>query len=173
MSYPTPMDVAEADDFAADDYCEDGCMLMGSHNVCDTAKSADAAANALDAALDWPYSREAWDQIDAERLELLAVNDALALEVERMTAHAKMFADQLAALQNAAWDVCDVVQDALDTPEDADMKRIQAALDAMGELIPAARPPVRAAVAPIQWFCGPCNCWHSPPMHTEQESVTP
>jgi hypothetical protein len=35
MSYPTPMDVAEAED---------------------------KAANALDAALDWPYSREVWDQ---------------------------------------------------------------------------------------------------------------
>jgi hypothetical protein len=51
MSYPTPMDVAESDD---------------------------TAANALDAALDWPYSREAWDQVDAERLELLAANEALA-----------------------------------------------------------------------------------------------
>ena len=114
----------------------------------DIAESEDTAANALDEALNWPYSREAWDQVDAERMELLAVNDAFALEVERMTAHAKMFAAQLAALQSAAWDVCDVVQDALDTPEDADMKRIQAALNVMGELIPVQRPTVRAAVAP-------------------------
>jgi hypothetical protein len=54
MSYPTPMDVAEAED---------------------------KAANALDAALDWPYSREVWDQIDAERVELLAANEALAAEL--------------------------------------------------------------------------------------------
>lgn len=113
MNYPSPMDIAE---------------------------SEDKAINALDEALDWPYSREAWDQVDADRLELLAVNDALALEVERMTAHAKVFAERLAELQSAAWDVCDVVQDALDTPEDADMKSIQAAIDAMGELIPAQRP---------------------------------
>lgn len=87
-----------------------------------------------------PFTREEWERMDAERLELLAVNDALSLEVERMTAHSKMFAAQLVELQSAAWDVCDVVQDALDTPEDADMKRIQAALDVMGELIPAQRP---------------------------------
>ncbi len=52
------------------------------------------------------------------------------------------------ALKSAAWDVCDVVQDALDTPEDADMKRIRKALEALGELLPAQRPTVRAAVAP-------------------------
>lgn len=51
MSYPIPMDIAE---------------------------SEDRAANELDAALDWPYSREVWDQIDAERLELMAANEALA-----------------------------------------------------------------------------------------------
>ncbi len=54
MSHPTPMDVAEAED---------------------------KAANALDAALDWPYSREVWDQIDAERVELLAANDALSAQL--------------------------------------------------------------------------------------------
>jgi hypothetical protein len=78
--------------------------------------------------------------------------------------------ERLATLESAAWDVFDVVRDALDTPEDADMKRIQAALDVMGELIPAARPPVRGDAALLQWFCGPCNCWHSPPMHTVRET---
>ena len=57
MNYPTPMDVAE---------------------------SEDTAANALDEALDWPYSREAWDQIDAERLELLAANDDMATRLSDM-----------------------------------------------------------------------------------------
>lgn len=60
MNYPTPMDVAEAEDSAAD---------------------------ALDEALEWPYSREVWDQIDAERVELLAANEALAArlaEAERV-----------------------------------------------------------------------------------------
>ena len=49
-------------------------------------------------------------------------------------------AARLAALELTAWNVCDVVQDALDTPEDADTKALQAALDAMGELLPANRP---------------------------------
>lgn len=147
MNYPTPMDVAEADDFAAaDDYCEDGCTVMGEHAVCNTSPSerlANICAALEEDLSESPFTREEWERLDAERLELLAVNDALALEVERMTAHAKSFATRLATLQSAAWDVCDVVQDALDTPEDADMKRIQAALDAMGELIPAQRPTVR------------------------------
>ena len=48
--------------------------------------------------------------------------------------------ERLAAFESAAWDVLEVVQDALDTPEDADIKAIQAALDALGELLPARRP---------------------------------
>ena len=53
----------------------------------DVAESEDSAANALDEALDWPYSREAWDQVDAERVELLAANEALSArlaEAERL-----------------------------------------------------------------------------------------
>ena len=56
--------------------------------------------------------------------------------------------ERLAALESAAWDVFDVVQDALDTPEDADTKAIQAALDALGELLPAQRPADRETVTP-------------------------
>lgn len=51
MSYPTPMDISEAED---------------------------RAVGALDEALEQPYSREVWAQIDAERLELLAANDCLS-----------------------------------------------------------------------------------------------
>jgi hypothetical protein len=47
----------------------------------DVAEAEDKAANALDEALDWPYSREVWDRLDTERVELLAANDALAAEL--------------------------------------------------------------------------------------------
>ena len=71
MSYPTPMDVAEGEDTAAD---------------------------ALDAALDWPYSREVWDQVDAERLELLAANEALAVELAECTEKRERYALQVCLL---------------------------------------------------------------------------
>lgn len=57
---------------------------------------------------------------------------------------------RLAELQAAAWDVHDLVYSALDTPEDADLKAIRKALDAMGELIPAQRPADSADVAPCK-----------------------
>lgn len=53
---------------------------------------------------------------------------------------------ELRALKVAAWDVHEVVQNAMETPEDADVKAIRAALDVMGELIPAERPTVRETV---------------------------
>lgn len=84
MSYPTPMDVAEADDFAADDYCEDGCKVMGEHAVCSTSPSERLAniCAALEEDLnESPFTREEWERLDAERVELLAANDGLAAEI--------------------------------------------------------------------------------------------
>lgn len=72
MSYPTPMDVAE---------------------------SEDSAANALDEALDWPYSREAWDQVDAERVELLAANEALSARLADTQAGAELLSRQSKAYE--------------------------------------------------------------------------
>ncbi len=74
MSYPTPMDIAEAED---------------------------AAINALDTELDWPYSREVWDQIDAERRELLAANEALAAELTQCTEKRERYALQVCLLLDA------------------------------------------------------------------------
>ena len=74
MSYPTPMDVAETED---------------------------SAINALDEALDWPYSREAWDQIDAERVELLAANEGLAAELAECTEKRERYALQVCLLLDA------------------------------------------------------------------------
>jgi hypothetical protein len=52
---------------------------------------------------------------------------------------------ELAALKSAAWDVYEVVTDAMDNPEDNYTNRIAFALDAMGELLPASRPEVNNA----------------------------
>lgn len=64
MSHPTPMDVAEAEDRDAD--------LSPSEqlrNIC-AALTEDLNES--------PFTREEWERLDTERLELLAANDALA-----------------------------------------------------------------------------------------------
>lgn len=50
----------------------------------DVAESEDAAANALDEYLtESPLTREEWERMDAERLELLAANEALSAELAK------------------------------------------------------------------------------------------
>jgi hypothetical protein len=64
----------------------------------DVAEAEDRAADALDAALDWPYSREVWDRVDAERVELLAANEGLAAELAECTEKRERYALQVCLL---------------------------------------------------------------------------
>ena len=67
MSYPTPMDVAEAEDRDAD--------LSPSERLANICAALEEDLN------ESPFTREEWERMDAERLELLAANDALSTQL--------------------------------------------------------------------------------------------
>lgn len=83
MSYPTPMDIAESEDREAD--------LSPSERL---ANIVEALEEDLDES---PFTREEWNRLDAERLELLAANDALAAEVESYKREIQTWYDKLQA----------------------------------------------------------------------------
>lgn len=64
MSYPTPMDIAESEDRESD--------LSPSERLANLCTALEEDLN------ESPFTREEWDRLDAERLELLKANDALA-----------------------------------------------------------------------------------------------
>lgn len=64
MNYPTPMDIAESEDRESD--------LFPSERLANICAALEEDLN------ESPFTREEWDRLDAERLELLAANDALA-----------------------------------------------------------------------------------------------
>lgn len=66
MNYPTPMDIAEHEDRDADMSAVDRLA-----NIC-AALEEDLNES--------PFTREEWERLDAERLELLKANDALAAD---------------------------------------------------------------------------------------------
>jgi hypothetical protein len=57
--------------------------------------------------------------------------------------YAHAISAELAALKLAAWDVYEVVTDALDNPGDDYLDQIAKALNELGELLPASRPEVK------------------------------
>ena len=64
MSYPTPMDIAESEDRESD--------LSPSERLANICAALEEDLN------ESPFTREEWELLDAERLELLKANDALA-----------------------------------------------------------------------------------------------
>lgn len=66
MSYPTPMDVAESEDREA--------HLSPSERLANICSALEESLN------ESPFTREEWERLDAERLELLKANDALAAD---------------------------------------------------------------------------------------------
>lgn len=70
MSYPTPMDVAQAEDRDAD--------LSPSERLANICAALEEDLN------ESPFTREEWERMDAERLELLAANDGLAARLSEL-----------------------------------------------------------------------------------------
>ncbi|CAK0777820.1 hypothetical protein CCP3SC15_580025 [Gammaproteobacteria bacterium] len=81
---------------------EDGCTVMGEHAVCSTSPSerlANICAALEEDLSESPFTREEWERLDAERLELLAAYDALAarlveVETENATLHTMLLGQE-------------------------------------------------------------------------------
>lgn len=87
MSYPTPMDVAESEDREA--------HLSPSERLANICSALEESLN------ESPFTREEWERLDAERIDLLAANEALASELAECAEKRERYALQVCLLLDA------------------------------------------------------------------------